>query len=185
MPRGLCCEGGPVVPHGWCWEWKGEQMGVGWILSNRRFSLGPGPHSREKKRRGSGSTHLIGALSRTQSGFVTTALDYRENCQRPNTHRPRWTAFALWGASPLPVHHSASYQWLPLCPTHLGPGPISDRPSLPCPLGSWTYHWQTPFAPPTWVLDLSVTDPLAPPTWVLDLSVTVPISPCPLISWIS
>ena len=26
--------------------------------------------------------------------------------------------------------------------------------------------------------------PFAPPTWVLDLSVTVPISPCPFISWI-
>ena len=37
-----------------------------------------------------------------------------------------------------------------------------------------------PFAPPTWVLNLSATDPLAPPTWVLDLSVTVPVSPCPL-----
>lgn len=34
-----------------------------------------------------------------------------------------------------------------------------------------------PFAPPTWVLNLSATDPLAPPTWVLDLSVTDP--PCP------
>ena len=57
--------------------------------------------------------------------------------------------------------------------------PIRDRPFAP---PTWVLNLSAtdPLAPPTWVLDLSVTDPLAPPTWVLGLSVTVPVSPCPL-----
>lgn len=112
MPRGLCCEGGPVVAPWLVLRVEGRAGGGGLNLIQQKILTGPWTldqcHSREKKQRGSGSTHLIGALSRTQSGFVTTALDYRENCPRPRAPRPRWTAFALGGASPL--HHSATYQ---------------------------------------------------------------------------
>ena len=93
-------------------------------LIQQKVLTRPGPLTSVTAGRKSGSTHLIGVLSRTQSGFVTTALAYRKNSETQCPHASL-DSLCLMGSFTTPCSSLSR---------------LSVTAPLPHPLGSWTYQ---------------------------------------------